>query len=88
MKSTDVHLSIRIVAKYKIYMICQKMLTKYKISIKHYENLEFQPFPDTEGRPRSTYSPKKPINVSISEQSVVLLTGMFESIRYRLIIPK
>ena len=42
--------------------------------MKHFKNLEFQPFPDTEGRPNSTYFPKKPINVSISQQSVVLVT--------------
>ena len=54
----------------------------------NYKNLEFKAFPETEGRPTSTNSAKEPINISISEQSVVLLTGIFESIKYRLIIPK
>ena len=56
--------------------------------MEHYKNIELKPFPDREGRPKSTYSAKEPSKVSISEQSVVLLTGIFESIRYRLIIPK
>ena len=55
--------------------------------MKNDKNLEIQPFPDTDGTPKSTYSPKEPNNVSISEQSVVRLTGIFEINRCRAIIP-
>ena len=55
--------------------------------MKNYKNLEIQPFPDTDGRPRSTNSSKEPNNVSTSEQSVLTLTGIFEMNRYRVIIP-
>ena len=54
-----------------------------------YNNLK--PLPDTSWRTSSrtsTYSAKEPINVSISAQSVVLLTGIIESVGNWLIIPK